>query len=122
MDMTETVVRAAADPPPVALIAGAIPLIDVAGHLAGDADASRTAAKQLRWAFEHVGFYYLVGHGVPPSLIERTYAAAAAFHAQPIERKLALKVDQHNIGYLPISSVAAPKAAAQGRKPSQNEA
>jgi hypothetical protein len=25
----------------------------------------------LRWAFENVGFYYLVGHGVPQSLAPR---------------------------------------------------
>ena len=104
------------------MIAGAIPLIDVAGHLGGDREASRKAAAQLRWAFENVGFYYLSGHGVPQSLIDRTYEAAARFHAQPMAKKLALKVNEHNIGYLPISDAASPQAAAQGRKPSQNEA
>src|SRR4051794_21876687 len=104
------------------MIAGAIPLIDVAGHLGGDAESSRKAATQLRWAFENVGFYYLSGHGVPQSLIDRTYDAAARFHAQPMAKKLALKVNEHNIGYLPISDAASPQAAAQGRKPSQNEA
>ena len=34
---------------PASMIAGAIPLTDVAGHLAGDAEASRQAAAQLRW-------------------------------------------------------------------------
>jgi isopenicillin N synthase-like dioxygenase len=104
------------------MIAGAIPLIDVSGHLAGDAEASRRAAAQLRWAFENVGFYYLSGHGVAQSLIDRTYEAAARFHAQPMSSKLALKVNEHNIGYLPISDATSPQAAAQGRKPSQNEA
>jgi isopenicillin N synthase-like dioxygenase len=104
------------------MIAGAIPLIDVSGHLGGDAEASRKVAAQLRWAFENVGFYYLSGHGVPQSLIDRTYEAAARFHAQPMARKLALKVNEPNTGYLPISDAASPQAAAQGRKPSQNEA
>lgn len=104
------------------MIGGTIPLIDVAGHLAGDAEASRRAAAELRWAFENVGFYYLTGHGVPQSLIDRTYDEAARFHAQPLASKLALKVDEHNIGYLPISDEASPQAAAQDRKPSQNEA
>ena len=108
---------AVCDRAPAAMIVGAIPLIDVAGHLAGDAEASRRAATELRWAFENVGFYYLAGHRVPQSLIDRTYDAAARFHAQPLASKLALKVNEHNIGYLPISN-----AAAQGRKPSQNEA
>ncbi len=114
--------RAATDLAPAAMIAGAIPLIDVAGHLAGDAESSRKAAAQLRWAFENVGFYYMSGHGVPQSLIDRTYEAAARFHAQPMAKKLALKVNEHNIGYLPISDAASPQAAAQGRKPSRNEA
>ncbi|HJU15499.1 MAG TPA: 2-oxoglutarate and iron-dependent oxygenase domain-containing protein [Stellaceae bacterium] len=120
--MTQTMALAATDLPPAPLIAGALPLIDVAGHLAGDAEASRKAAAQLRWAFEKVGFYYLAGHGVPQALIDRTYAAAAGFHAQPIAKKLALRVDEHNIGYLPISETPAPQAAAAGRKPSRNEA
>ncbi len=120
--MTKMAERGVADQAPAATIAGAIPLIDVAGHLGGDAECSRRAAAQLRWAFENVGFYYLAGHGVPQSLIDRTYEAAARFHAQPMPKKLALKVNEHNIGYLPISDAASPQAAAQGRKPSQNEA
>lgn len=118
----EMMVRAATDLAPAPMIAGAIPLIDIAGHLAGDAESSRKAAAQLRWAFENVGFYYLAGHGVPRSLIDRTYEAAARFHAQEMAKKLALKVNEHNIGYLPISDPASPQAAARGRKPSQNEA
>jgi len=120
--MTQMTARAASDLPPAPMIAGAIPRIDVAGHLAGDAESSRRAATQLRWAFENVGFYYLAGHGVPQSLIDRTYEAAARFHAQPMAKKLALKVNEHNIGYLPISDAASQQAAAQGRKPNQNEA
>jgi isopenicillin N synthase-like dioxygenase len=120
--MTQMAERVATGLRSTPMIAGAIPLIDVAGHLGGDREASRKAAAQLRWAFENVGFYYLSGHGVPQSLVDRTYEAAARFHAQPMAKKLALKVNEHNIGYLPISDAASPQAAAQGRKPSQNEA
>ena len=60
--------------------------------------------------------------GVPQALIDRTYEAAARFHARPMAKKLALKVNEHHIGYLPISNAASPQAAAQGRKPNQNEA
>jgi isopenicillin N synthase-like dioxygenase len=119
--MTQTTAFAATGRHKVPMIADTIPLVDVAGHLAGDAEASRMAAAQLRWAFENVGFYYLAGHGVPQSLIDRTYDAAARFHAQALPKKLALKVNEHNIGYVPISA-AAPRAVAEGRKPSQNEA
>jgi isopenicillin N synthase-like dioxygenase len=120
--MTQVAARVATGQAPAALIGGEIPLIDVAGHLGGDAASSRAAAAQLRWAVENVGFYYLAGHGVAQSLIDRTYEAAARFHAQPMTKKLALKVNEHNIAYLPISDAPSPQAAAQGRKPSRNEA
>src|SRR3954464_13896270 len=115
--MTQVMARAATEPPPGPMpgpmIEGAIPLIDVAGHLAGDIACSRKAAAQLRWAFENVGFYYLVGHGVRQTLIDRIYEEAARFHAQPMPDKLALKVNEHNVGYVPISE-APPQVAAQG--------
>ena len=40
----------------------------------------------------------------------------------PSSSKLAVKVDEHNIGYMPIARKPPPNAAAQGKKPSQNEA
>ncbi len=104
------------------LIGGEIPLIDVSAYLAGVPGAAETAAAELRYAFENVGFYYLAGHGVPQKLIDATYDAAARFHAQPMDAKLTVKVDEHNIGYMPIAQKAPPNAAAQGKKPSQNEA
>jgi len=107
---------------PMTMIGSEIPLIDVSGFLAGRPGAAERAAVELRFAFEKVGFYYLAGHGVPQALIDATYDAAARFHAQPLEAKLAVKVDEHNIGYMPIARKPPPNAAAQGRKPSQNEA
>jgi len=104
------------------MVGGEIPLIDVAPYLAGVPGAAQRTAAELRFAFENVGFYYLRGHGVPQAMIDTAYAEVARFHAQPIERKLALKVDEHNIGYMPIARTPPPNAAAQGKKPSQNEA
>jgi isopenicillin N synthase-like dioxygenase len=80
------------------------------------------AAAELCYAFEKVGFYYLAGHGVPQALIDAQYEAAARFHAQPMEAKLAIKVDEHNTGYMPIPDTAPKNAQAQNKKPSQNEA
>src|SRR5262249_60534938 len=97
-------------------------LIDCRAFLAGTPGAPGGAAAELRFAFETVGFYYLAGHGVPQKLIETAYAEAARFHAQPIEHKLALRVDEHNIGYMPIARTPPPNAAAQGKPPSQHEA
>ena len=81
--MKQMAARAVTDRVSAPMIAGAIPLIDVAGHLGGDAESSRQVATQLRWAFENVGFYYLSGHGVPQSLIDRTYEAAEVNTSTP---------------------------------------
>ena len=98
------------------MIGGEIPRIDVSGFLAGTPGAAELAAAQLRFAFENVGFYYLAGHGVPQSLIDTAYAEAARFHALPIDRKLALKVDEHNIGYMPIARKPLPSTVVKKRK------
>jgi isopenicillin N synthase-like dioxygenase len=114
--------RVTTAPVPSTMIGGEIPLIDVSGYLAGEPGAAERTSAELRFAFENVGFYYLAGHGVPQSLIDTAYAEAARFHALPIEQKLAVKVDEHNIGYMPIARKPPPNAAAQGKKPSQTEA
>jgi non-haem dioxygenase in morphine synthesis N-terminal len=77
---------------PPDMVHGVIPVLDVGPFLAGAPGARGRLGGQLRFAFEHVGFYYLRGHGVPQSLIDATFATAARFHAQPLEQKLAVKV------------------------------
>jgi isopenicillin N synthase-like dioxygenase len=60
---------------------------------------------------------------VPQSLVDETFAAAARFHAQPLEAKLPLKINQHNIGYLPMKgSVTRHSKITTGNKPNLNEA
>ena len=100
---------------PPTMIGGEIPLIDVSDFLAGKPGAAERAAAALRFAFENVGFYYLAGHGVPQALIDTAYAEAARFHALPIETKLAVKVDEHNIGYMPIARKPPPRARSPAR-------
>lgn len=100
------------------LVAGTIPLLDVAPFLAGAPGARERLGAELCWAFEHVGFYYLRGHGIARDLIADTFAAAARFHAQPLDAKLAIRTNEHNVGYLPMS----PSGQWPGRKPSRNEA
>ena len=120
--MDQIIARTIAPVAPPVMIGGEIPLIDVSDFLAGKPGAAETAAAQLAYAFENVGFYYLAGHGVPQALIDAQYEQAARFHAMPMEEKLKVKVDEHTIGYMPIQDKAPPNAAAQGKKPSQNEA
>jgi len=73
-------------------------------------------------ACENVGFFYAFNHGVPEVLIDRAVAAARRFHALPLAEKLALKLNENNIGYLPINaSVQGASTVHKATKPNQNE-
>ncbi|MBO0736516.1 MAG: 2-oxoglutarate and iron-dependent oxygenase domain-containing protein [Alphaproteobacteria bacterium] len=53
----------------------------------------------------------LAGHGIPQSLIDRTYEAAARFHTLPMAKKLALRVNGT------ISAICrSPRAIAASRR------
>ncbi len=100
-----------------------IPILDVSRYFAGDLDELPRLGAQLRNAFENVGFWYLRGHGVPRSLIDAAFAECERFHAQPMERKLALRINEHNIGYMAMGgSVARSSTVNNNTKPSVNEA
>jgi len=102
---------------------GAIPIIDIGNYLAGKPGALDQAAAELRFALENVGFYIIRGHGVPQEQIDGAFAAAAAFHAQPIEVKMALKINHHNVGYLPMRGNTLRTSEIQkDTKPNANEA
>jgi len=79
-----------------------IPILDLGPCLAGEPGAERRLAIELRHACENVGFYFIVNHGVPPSLIDRAFIETARFHAQPLADKMKLLINDHMIGYLPL--------------------
>ncbi|MBI2738198.1 MAG: isopenicillin N synthase family oxygenase [Rhodospirillales bacterium] len=79
-----------------------IPVIDLAPYLAGAPGAVQRTARELRFALTEVGFYFIVNHGVPEPLIRGAFAEAARFHGQPLERKMEIVIDRHNVGYLPM--------------------
>jgi isopenicillin N synthase-like dioxygenase len=82
--------------------ADAIPVIDLGPTLAGEPGAAERAAARLRTALTEIGFYYIANHGIAPAMIAAIYREAARFHALPPERKLAIRIDRHNVGYLPL--------------------
>ncbi len=104
-------------------IGGVIPVLDAAPYLAGEPGALERLAAELRYAFENVGFYYLRGHGVDPAQIRAVFAQAERFHAQPLDFKMALKINEHNIGYMPMrGSLARTSKVNNNTRPSVNEA
>src|SRR6185437_5905024 len=100
-----------------------IPVIDLGPYLAGEPGAIDHTAKELRFALTEIGFYFIVNHGIPREKIRASFDQVARFHAQPDEKKLALKIDQHSTGYMPMRGNTLRTSTVQaGTKPNLNEA
>jgi isopenicillin N synthase-like dioxygenase len=105
-----------------AAAAAQIPVIDFGPVFAGEPGALGRTVEVVRHACEHVGFFYAAGHGVPDALIEGAFAASRTFHALPLEEKLKLRLNQNNIGYLPIdASVQGASTVHKATRPNRNE-
>jgi isopenicillin N synthase-like dioxygenase len=99
-----------------------IPIIDFGPYFAGEPGAITCLASELRHACENVGFLYALNHGVPAALIDGAFAASKRFHALPLEDKLRLRLNENNIGYMPMNaSVQGASTVHQATKPNQNE-
>jgi isopenicillin N synthase-like dioxygenase len=99
-----------------------IPIIDYGPYFAGVPGALEDVAVDIAHACENVGFFYALNHGVCDDTIEHAFAASRRFHALPLEQKLALRLDENNIGYLPINaSVQGASAVHKATRPNQNE-
>src|SRR5437868_9132248 len=81
---------------------GRIPVLDIGPYLAGDASAAAPLARAIARTCEDTEFLVVANHGVPPHLVEDTFAVAQQFFARPEPDKLALKIGKYNIGYLPF--------------------
>jgi isopenicillin N synthase-like dioxygenase len=103
--------------------ADTIPIIDLGPYLAGEPGALQEAARQLRHALTEIGFYYIVNHGIPRGRINDIYAAASRFHAQPLAEKMKIRIDKHNVGYLPMKGDTLRTSVVQTvTRPNLNEA
>src|SRR5437868_10752669 len=83
-----------------------IPIIDVGDFLAGRPGALAAAARQVHQALTTTGFFVLTGHDVPQPLIARTFAEARRFHQLALDKKLALKLNEHINGYMVMGRYA----------------
>ena len=103
--------------------ASVIPVIDLGPYLAGEPGALDRAAAELRHALTEIGFYTIVNHGVPSALVHEVYRQVARFHARPLEEKLRIKLDKHNVGYLPMmGDTLRTSVVANVAKPNMSEA
>ena len=100
-----------------------IPVIDVGPCFAGVPGARERTARQLGEALQTIGFFVLVNHGVPRDLIARTFDEARRFHAQPMAAKMALRMNEHNNGYMAMGRYAVWTSDVNDNdKPDLNEA
>jgi isopenicillin N synthase-like dioxygenase len=100
-----------------------IPVLDLGAYLAGDHERIDRTVEELRFALTEIGFYFIVNHGVPSGQIREVFRQVARFHAQPLEKKLEIKIDKHNVGYLPMKGdTLRTSTVATVTKPNLNEA
>ncbi len=105
-----------------AAAAAQIPVIDFGPAFDGEPGALPRVAAAARHACENVGFFYALNHGVPEELIDRAFAASRQFHALPLADKLKLRLNENNIGYLPVNaSVQGASTVHKATRPNQNE-
>ena len=95
-----------------------IPVIDLGPYQAGAPGAINRTAEELHFALTEIGFYFIVNHGVPCEQINAVLRQAARFHTRPLRNKLEVKLDKHNVGYLPMRSdtLRRPQGDGRGRR------
>src|SRR5262245_8284344 len=100
----------------------AIPVIDFGPALRNEPGGLEAAAAKVRQACERIGFFYMAGHGVPQSVIDAAFDASREFHALPLADKMRLKLNENNIGYLPVNqSMQRASTVHKATRPNYNE-
>ena len=67
-----------------------VPIIDIGQFLEGSPQGKADVAAAMRHACENIGFLQIVGHGIDPELIARTYSLSKEFFDRPLGEKLAV--------------------------------
>lgn len=96
--------RGYADPPAKSIPFEQIPLVDFKNFRNGSPVDRAHVAQEIGHALGHVGFFYLINHGIPEQVTENVFRVSRAFFAQPLDLKLAVsseKTDNHR-GYFPL--------------------
>jgi isopenicillin N synthase-like dioxygenase len=99
-----------------------IPVIDFEPAFRDPSAGLDGVAAAVRDACERVGFFYLAGHGVAQAIIDDAFAASREFHAMSVEDKMRLKINENNIGYLPVNqSMQRASTVHENTRPNYNE-
>ena len=87
-----------------------IPVIDVKPLRAGTLENAHSVALEIRQAAEEIGFFYIRNHGVPESVIKKSYSAAKDFFNLPKVVKNNVKINSNHHGYLCIGEAKMEQA------------
>lgn len=100
-----------------------IPVIDYAPWASGDPAAQAAIVAQVADACARIGFFVVVGHGVPEPVIAEAYAQAKAFFALPLEEKLAIRRPrpEQNRGYIQVGEETLARFAGDETPPDLKE-
>ncbi|MET0325356.1 MAG: 2-oxoglutarate and iron-dependent oxygenase domain-containing protein [Ilumatobacteraceae bacterium] len=72
--------------------ATALPVLDVGPFLTDETSPAAAAfVTELGRVVHEIGFFYVIGHGIPSELAERTHAVARAFFDLPDDDRLAIE-------------------------------
>src|SRR5437016_5485424 len=100
----------------------AIPVINFGPAFRRESGGLDAVAWEVRRACESVGFFYLAGHGVPQEIVDAAFVASREFHAMSLEEKMRLKINENNIGYLPVNqSMQRASTVHKATRPNYNE-
>ena len=100
----------------------AIPVIDFGPAFRDEPGGLDAVARAVRGASEHVGFFYLAGHGVPQPVVDGAFQASREFHALALDEKQALTLNENNIGYLAVNqSIQGASTVHKATRPNFNE-
>ena len=99
-----------------------VPVIDMGPLREGGEDGVRAVAAAVAAACETSGFLYVSNHGVSADTVASIFEANRAFHAMPLDKKLALQINQFYRGYVPFAgSTLKVSSIGQATKPNQSE-
>lgn len=100
----DDVIDATADQRALSVDKATLPVIDVGALAGGDADAIRATAAALGNAARTSGFFYIVNHGVPQSMMDAMFAASRDFHGRSRRWKMQWwsGFTTHHRGYVPF--------------------
>ncbi|MGO4392201.1 isopenicillin N synthase family dioxygenase [Variovorax sp. M-6] len=81
-----------------------LPILDVGPYLAGVPGALEQLGADVKCIQENLGFFAIVNHGIPQSLIDESFRQTAKLFDISMEEKLRHRVGFHHQGYLPPKS------------------